>query len=74
MTRAFESPGMLTKFLNSLFLIIVVSLYRFSFVILTPINGDRHVFSGARIIKGMPSGFYDGYTEEIHEVYIYDIK
>ena len=29
---------------------------------------------GARIIKGMPSGFYDGYTEEIHEVYIYDIK
>ena len=29
---------------------------------------------GARIIRGMPSGFYDGYTEEIHEVYIYDMK
>ena len=29
---------------------------------------------GARIIKGMPKGFYDGYTEEIHEVFIYDIK
>ena len=29
---------------------------------------------GARIIAGMPSGFYDGYTEEIHEVFVYDIK
>ena len=28
---------------------------------------------GARIIQGMPSGFYDGYTKEIHEVYLYDI-
>ena len=28
---------------------------------------------GARIKLGMPSGFYDGYTEEIHEVYVYDI-
>ena len=28
---------------------------------------------GARIIRGMPRGFYEGYTEEIHEVYIYDI-
>ena len=27
---------------------------------------------GARIILGMPSGFYDGYTEEIHEVFTYD--
>ena len=27
---------------------------------------------GARIVLGMPSGFYDGYTEEIHEVYVYD--
>ena len=26
---------------------------------------------GARIILGMPSGFYDGYTEEIHEVFVY---
>ncbi len=26
---------------------------------------------GARIIQGMPSGFYEGYTEEIHEVYAY---
>ena len=25
---------------------------------------------GARIILGMPSGFYDGYTEEIHEVFL----
>jgi len=29
---------------------------------------------GARIIAGMPSGFYDGYTEEIHEVFVYDMK
>lgn len=29
---------------------------------------------GARIILGMPKGFYEGYTEEIHEVFIYDIK
>ena len=28
---------------------------------------------GARIIAGMPSGFYEGYTEEIHEVFVYDI-
>lgn len=29
---------------------------------------------GARIKLGMPSGFYDGYTEEIHEVYVYNMK
>ena len=29
---------------------------------------------GARIVLGMPKGFYDGYTEEIHEVFVYDIK
>lgn len=29
---------------------------------------------GARIIQGMPSGFYDGYTEEIHEVFVYDMQ
>ncbi len=29
---------------------------------------------GARIIKGMPVGFYDGYSEEIHEIYIYQLK
>jgi len=29
---------------------------------------------GARIVLGMPKGFYDGYTEEIHEVYMYDFK
>ena len=29
---------------------------------------------GARIILGMPSGFYDGYTEEIHEVFVYDYR
>ena len=28
---------------------------------------------GARIVAGMPTGFYDGYTEEIHEVFVYDI-
>ena len=27
---------------------------------------------GAKIIQGMPSGFYDGYTEEIYEVFVYD--
>ena len=29
---------------------------------------------GARIILGMPSGFYDGYDAEIHEVYTYSFK
>ena len=29
---------------------------------------------GARIIAGMPSGFYDGYDHEIHEVFVYKIK
>ena len=29
---------------------------------------------GARIIAGMPTGFYEGYSEEIHEVYVYDIQ
>lgn len=29
---------------------------------------------GARIVLGMPKGFYDGYTEEIHEVFVYDMK
>ena len=28
---------------------------------------------GARIVAGMPKGFYEGYTEEIHEVFVYDI-
>ena len=28
---------------------------------------------GARILAGMPSGFYEGYTEEIHEVFVYDM-
>ena len=28
---------------------------------------------GARIIAGMPRGFYGGYSEEIHEVFVYDI-
>lgn len=27
---------------------------------------------GARIILGMPKGFYNGYNREIHELYIYD--
>lgn len=29
---------------------------------------------GARIIAGMPSGFYDGYTEEVHEVFVYSMQ
>ncbi|MBO6046520.1 MAG: hypothetical protein J6P61_02095, partial [Erysipelotrichaceae bacterium] len=29
---------------------------------------------GAKIVLGMPTGFYEGYEEEIHEVFIYDIK
>ncbi len=29
---------------------------------------------GARIVLGMLKGFYEGYTEEIHEVYIYDFE
>ena len=29
---------------------------------------------GARIILGMPSGFYPGYDHEIHEVFSYDIR
>ncbi len=28
---------------------------------------------GARIKLGMPVGYYDGYTEEMHEVYVYDM-
>ena len=29
---------------------------------------------GARIVLGMPKGFYDGYDKEISEVFFYDIK
>ena len=29
---------------------------------------------GARIIQGMPSGFYEGYDREISEVFLYDIS
>jgi len=40
---------------------------------------DRNQFlllynRGAKIELGMPKGFYEGYTEEIHEVYVYDVK
>ncbi len=28
---------------------------------------------GARIVKGMPVGFYDGYTEEMHEILFFTI-
>ena len=28
---------------------------------------------GAKIVAGMPKGYYEGYSEEIHEVYVYDI-
>ena len=38
-----------------------------------PGNGDLIVLSnrGARIVLGMPRGFYDGYDREIHELYLY---
>lgn len=38
-----------------------------------PADGSFTVLAnrGARIILGMPRGFYPGYTSEIHEVYIY---
>ena len=29
---------------------------------------------GAKIVQGMPVGFYDGYDHEIHEVYVYGTK
>ena len=29
---------------------------------------------GARIVLGMPKGYYDGYDREIHEIFIYDIN
>ena len=29
---------------------------------------------GARIILGMPKGFYDGYDREISEVFTYTVK
>ena len=37
------------------------------------VNGEMTVLAnrGARIILGMPQGFYDGYDREIHELYVY---
>ena len=29
---------------------------------------------GAKIVAGMPVGFYDGYDEDIHEVFSYKMK
>ena len=29
---------------------------------------------GAKITAGMPAGFYEGYSEEIHEVFVYDMR
>lgn len=29
---------------------------------------------GARIVLGMPKGFYEGYDREIHEVFVYEIS
>lgn len=39
-----------------------------------PTNGDLLVLTnrGSRIVLGMVKGFYPGYTEEIHELYIYE--
>lgn len=38
-----------------------------------PVSGELVVLAnrGARIILGMPRGFYEGYDREIHEIYIY---
>lgn len=38
-----------------------------------PSDGSLVVLSnrGARIVLGMPRGFYDGYDHEIHELYVY---
>ena len=37
-----------------------------------PLSGELVVLSnrGARIVLGMPKGFYDGYDREIHELYV----
>ena len=40
-------------------------------------ENDRMLISynrGAIIVKGMPKGFYEGYTSEIHEVFVYGIS
>ena len=29
---------------------------------------------GAIIVKGMPTGFYDGYDSEIHEIFVFDMQ
>jgi hypothetical protein len=41
---------------------------------INPLDGRLIVLSnrGARIVLGMPRGFYDGYDHEIHELYIFD--
>jgi len=33
----------------------------------------QNVRRGARIVLGMPKGFYDGYDHEISEVFTYDM-
>ena len=40
-----------------------------------PSGGDLVVLSnrGARIILGMPKGFYEGYDREIHELYVFKL-
>lgn len=39
-----------------------------------PVSGELIVLSnrGARIILGMPKGFYEGYDREIHELYVFE--
>lgn len=39
-----------------------------------PVNNDLLVLTnrGSRIVLGMVKGFYEGYTEELHELYIYE--
>lgn len=40
---------------------------------INPLSGNLVVLNnrGARIVLGMPKGFYEGYDHEIHELYIY---
>lgn len=39
-----------------------------------PVNDDLLVLSnrGSRIVLGMVKGFYEGYTNELHELYVYE--
>ena len=42
-------------------------------IAIDPVTGELlvHFNRGKRIVQGMPKGLYPGYTEEIHEVYVF---